>query len=355
MLKFGLINFLEDPTGKSERQITEEQKFILVSAEEYGFDAIWQVEHHFSEYGHCVSVAVMLATLASATRRVRLGSGVIALPFHHPIRVAEEFALIDLLSDGRLDFGIGRGFQPEEFRGYGIDQTKSRELFTEALQVILQAWTSKRVSFTGQHFQFTDVEVKPKPLQKPHPPVWIAAVSPESFRFAGTHGHNVICGPIFGPLGDYLGPNLRDYRNSLNDHGHDPGSRQIAMLSMVYVATNDEKAEADFCDAAVWSYRALSKSANSSQGAVPVPSYEHYAALRKAGTANWDTIRESDLVIWGSPRRCIERIEELRRRFGFTTLLCWTRVGALDDRKVRDSMGLMQEQVMPHFRRHPAS
>jgi alkanesulfonate monooxygenase SsuD/methylene tetrahydromethanopterin reductase-like flavin-dependent oxidoreductase (luciferase family) len=104
-MKFGLINFLENPVGRSDRQISAEQKHILIAAEEYGFDSVWQVEHHFSNYGHCVSAAVMLATVAAATSEIRLGSGVVALPFHNPIRVAEEFALLDLLSDGRLDFG----------------------------------------------------------------------------------------------------------------------------------------------------------------------------------------------------------------------------------------------------------
>ena len=354
MLKFALINFLENPAGRHERQIAEEQKHVLIAAEEYGFDSVWQVEHHFSDYGHCVSAAVMLATVAAATSHVRLGSGVVALPFHNPIRVAEEFALVDLLSDGRLDFGIGRGFQPVEFRGYGVDQSKSREIFNEALEVIIQAWTRERVDFAGSYFRFKDVAVKPKPLQKPHPPIWMAAVSPESFVFAGARGFNLICGPIFGLGHDYLEKNLHAYRESLSSHGYDPASRQIAMLAMVYVAANESKAESDFSQPAVWCYRALGASADS-LGATPVPSYEHYAAWRNAVTIDWQAIRGRDAVIWGSPDRCIERIAELQRRLGFTTLLCWTRVGSLDDRKVRDSMALMQEHVFPHFKHQGAA
>lgn len=134
-VKFGLINFLENPAGKSDRQIAAEQKHILIAAEEYGFGSVWQVEHHFSNYGHRVSAAVMLATVAAATSQIRIGSGVVVLPFHNPIRVAEEFALLDLLSDGRLDVGIGRGFEPAKFHGYGIDQSRSREIFNDALEV----------------------------------------------------------------------------------------------------------------------------------------------------------------------------------------------------------------------------
>lgn len=356
MLKFGLINFLENPMGRSERQVVQEQNYVSQRAEEYGFDSIWLVEHHFSEYGHCVSSAVMLGSLAAATRLVRLGSGVVALPFQNPIRVAEEFALIDLLSDGRLEFGIGRGFQPVEFRGYGIDPTKSRTVFNEALEIILQAWTRDRVNFAGMHFRFEDVAVRPKPIQKPHPPIWLAAVSPQSFVYAGERGFNLICGPIFAPERDYLEKHLHAYREALRNHGFDPASRQIAALFMVYVAPSVSRAEADFSEAAVWCYRALSKSAAPSGGEAPVLSYERYIALRGAGAAStWGLIRDSAAVIWGTPDRCIERITQLHQRLGFTTLLCWTRVGSLDHRKVLDCMGLLQDQVIPQVKRETAS
>jgi alkanesulfonate monooxygenase SsuD/methylene tetrahydromethanopterin reductase-like flavin-dependent oxidoreductase (luciferase family) len=356
MLKFGLINFLENPAGKSERQIVQEQIYVSRRAEEYGFDSIWLVEHHFSEYGNCVSAAVMLGALAAATRLVRLGSGVIALPFRNPIRVAEEFALIDLISDGRLEFGIGRGYQPVEFHGYGVDPTKSREIFNEALEIILQAWTRDRVNFAGAHFKLEDVVVRPKPIQKPHPPIWMAAVSAESFVYAGQRGFNLICGPIFAPEKDYLERNLQAYRQALRDHGYDPASRQIAALFMIYVAPSIARAEADFSEAAVWCYRALSKSAAPSKGEAPVLGYERYVALRDAGAdATWDLIRDSDAVIWGTPERCIERISALHRRFGFTTLLCWTRVGSLDHRKVLDCMGLLQDEVISQARRQTFS
>jgi alkanesulfonate monooxygenase SsuD/methylene tetrahydromethanopterin reductase-like flavin-dependent oxidoreductase (luciferase family) len=218
----------------------------------------------------------------------------------------------------------------------------------------MQAWTRGHVDFAGSHFRFKDVVIKPRPLQKPHPPIWMAAVSPESFVSAGARGFNLICGPIFGVGRDYLEKNLLTYREALSSHGYDPASRQVAMLAMVYVAANESTAESDFSQQAVWCYRALSTSADSSLRATPIPSYEHYTSLRNAGCVEWKTIRESDVVIWGSPDRCIARIAELQRRLGFTTLLCWTRVGALDNRKVRDSMALMQEHVLPHFKRHAA-
>jgi alkanesulfonate monooxygenase SsuD/methylene tetrahydromethanopterin reductase-like flavin-dependent oxidoreductase (luciferase family) len=350
MLKFGLINFLENPAGKSERQVVEEQKYLSVMAEEYGFDSVWPVEHHFSEYGHCVSAAVMLGALSLATRTVRLGSGVVALPFQNPIRVAEEFALIDLLSDGRLDFGIGRGFQPLEFHGYGIDQSRSREIFEEALAIILQAWTRDRVDFVGRHFRFEDVTVRPKPIQKPHPPIWMAAVSPESFTYAGERGFNLVCAPLLSAARG-LADCIHAYRTALARAGHDPNGKQVAVMLMVHAAATAEQAEADFAEPAVWSYRALAGSAAPADGLPPISSYENYAVLRdRASRVSWSDLRSGDAIVWGTPEHCIERISALRERLGFTTLLCWMRVGSLDQRKVLASMALMQDYVIPHFR-----
>lgn len=355
MLKFGLINYLENPAGKSERQVAQEQQDLSIRAEEYGFDSVWLVEHHFSKiYGHCVSSPVMLSALANATRTVRLGSGVVPLPLLNPVRVAEEFALIDLMSDGRLEFGIGRGFQPAEFRGYGVEQGASREIFNEALEVILQAWTRDQVNMVGKHFRFENVVVTPKPLQKPHPPIWMAAVSPESFAYAGARGFNLICGPVFGLEEDYLDKNLALYRKSLQENGFDPGSKQIAALFMVYVAADKSKAEPLFSEAAVWSLRALGMLAAPPSGAVPT--YERYSMLRdRVAGVEWREIRESDAAIWGTPDQCVEKISALEQRLGFTTMLCWTRIGSLERRAVLDSMGMMQDYIIPEMKRRTRS
>jgi natural product biosynthesis luciferase-like monooxygenase protein len=352
MLKFGFINFLENPAGKSERQVVEEQRYLSIRAEECGFDSVWLVEHHFSDYGHCVSAAAMLAALSSATRLVRLGSGVLPLPFQNPIRIAEEYALIDLLSAGRLEFGVGRGFQPQEFRGYGVDQPDSRAIFKEALEIILQAWTRDTVDFSGAHFKIAGLKVRPKPLQKPHPPVWMAAISPESFTYAGEHGFNLMCAPMMSADGNDLERNLQTYRAALRSRGHDPASKEIAAMLMVYVAEDAAKAEAEFAQPALWCYRAVSDSVGASPGINPAPSYERYSALSEYGArTSWAQIRDSDAVVWGTPAQSIEKIESLQRRLGLTTLLCWMRVGMLDHRKVLDSMSLMQDYVIPRFRR----
>lgn len=350
-LKFGMLHLLENPVGKTEAQVVAEQMEILAAAEDYGFDSVWPAEHHFSEYGFCVSAALMLAALVPVTKRIRLGSGIVILPFHNPIRVAEEYALLDIMSGGRVDFGIGRGYQPHEFRGYGVDQTKSRELFRESIDVILQAWTQDRVNYEGQHYRFHDVMVRPKPIQKPHPPVWMAALTPPSFEEAGRRGFNLLCTPVFGFGGASASEQLEIYRNALRKAGHDPAKKEIAALFMIYCAESTEEAQRDFAEPVIWYYRTFSKYIAPPPGQAPVRTYEPYAGVRDlAATVTWEDLLQAGAVVCGDPDHCVRRIRELQEVFGFTTFLCWTRLGGFDHKKVLRSMELMQRHVIPHFR-----
>ena len=145
-MRMGMLHLFENPVGKTEHQIIKEQMELMYEAENLGFDSVWPAEHHFSEYGYCASPQVSLAAVAARTKRIRLGTGVVVLPFHNPIRVAEDFAFLDLMSDGRVDLGIGRGYQPIEYKGFGLadKQAVSRELFDEAT-------TLRYLSSLGSH------------------------------------------------------------------------------------------------------------------------------------------------------------------------------------------------------------
>src|SRR5438046_10215964 len=140
-----------------------------------GYDAVWLAEHHFSSFSVCPSVH-MVGTLAAArTKRLRIGTAVSLAPFYHPLRLAEEVALLDLLSGGRVSWGAGRGFARDECTAVGVAPDESASRFRETVEIVLKAWTDERLSFAGQHFHFDDGEVLPKPAQQPHPPVWMAA------------------------------------------------------------------------------------------------------------------------------------------------------------------------------------
>lgn len=350
-MKFGMLHLFENPVSKTEYQIVKEQLALMRAAEDLGFDSIWPAEHHFTEYGYCASPALTLAAVAAVTKRIRLGTGVVVLPFNHPIRVAEDFAMLDLMSDGRVDFGVGRGYQPGEYKGFGVDQSRSRGIFNEFLEVILQAWTQERVNFKGVHFNLEDQPVRPKPLQKPHPPVWVAALSEATFSLVGKWGFNLLCAPVFGFQGKTATDLLEAYRNALRAGGHDPATKEIAALVMVYCAETTEQARREFADPVMWYYRTISKYVAPPQGQGPVKTYELYTKTRDlAAQVTWEQLLEAGAVVCGDRDHCVEQITDLRRKFGATQLLCWTRLGGLDHHKVLNSMELMQKYVIPHFK-----
>jgi natural product biosynthesis luciferase-like monooxygenase protein len=346
-----MLHLFESPMGRSEQEMVQEQIGLMEAAEGLGFDSLWPAEHHFSEYGFCASPALTLAAVARQTSRIRLGTGVVVLPFNHPLRVAEDYAMLDLLSGGRVELGVGRGYQPLEFQGYGIDQTRSREIFDESLEVIRRAWTEERLDFEGEHFQFHDVEVRPKPLQKPHPPIWLAALSPESYAKAGQQGFNLLCAPIFGgSLQDARG-RIAGYREELEKAGGDPTHHEVGALVMVYVGETQEEARRDFADPVIWYFRTFGKYVAPKLGQPPVESYEGYTLIRDlASVVEWDQLVDHGAVICGEPDYVGERIAELRDVVGIDHLLCWTRLGGLPTEKVMGHMERMRDRVMPKLR-----
>ena len=169
-------------------------------AEKLGYDKVWIAEHLFSTYGLVTSTQVYAAAIAQRTKKVRIGMAVCAIPFNHPLRTASDFALVDILSHGRLDFGVGRAYQPHEFVGLGVPMDQSREMLAEGLDIVLKSWTQEKISYKGKFWTIPEpVEVLPKPVQKPHPPVYQATISPESFEQAARAGINICRWPRPSP------------------------------------------------------------------------------------------------------------------------------------------------------------
>jgi natural product biosynthesis luciferase-like monooxygenase protein len=350
-MKFGMLHLFESPMGRSAQEMVEEQVSLMERAEALGFDSVWPAEHHFSEYGFCASPALSLAAIARRTSRIRLGSGVVVLPFNHPIRVAEDYAMLDLLSGGRVELGIGRGYQPIEFQGYGVDQTRSREIFDESIEVIRQAWTQERVNFEGKHYRFHDVDVRPKPLQRPHPPIWLAALSEETFEKAGRLGFNLLLSPVFGGSLKTARDRVTRYREALERAGHDPSTREVGALVMTYVGEKQEQARKEFADPVIWYFRTFGKYVAPKLGQPGVESYEWYTQIRDlASVVEWDQLLSHGAVVCGEADYVTERVAEIRDEVGIDHLLCWTRLGGLSDDLVTANMELMRDRVMPALR-----
>jgi len=165
----------------------------VVEAERLGFHSVFLVEHHFTGAGQVSASLTLLTYLAARTRTMRLGTAVVVLPWHNPVLVAEQAATLDLLSGGRLEFGVGKGYRAGEFAGFQIPMTEAAERFDEAIEIIRKAWTSEGTfSHHGKRWHFDNIVVEPEPLQRPHPPLWLAAGSPESIRRAAREGYNLL-------------------------------------------------------------------------------------------------------------------------------------------------------------------
>jgi natural product biosynthesis luciferase-like monooxygenase protein len=350
-MKFGMLHLFETPMGRSDEEMILEQTELMEAAEDLGFDSVWPAEHHFSEYGFCASPALNLAVLARQTKKIRLGTGVVVLPFNHPVRVAEDYAMLDNLSGGRVELGVGRGYQPIEFEGYGIDQTKSREIFDESIEIIRRAWTEERLNFEGKHYRFHDVEVRPRPLQKPHPPIWLPALSEETFEKAGRMGFNLLCSPVFGGTLQVARDRITRYREGLERAGHDPSAHEVGALVMVYAGKTQEDARRDFAEPVIWYFRTFGKYVAPKLGQPSVESYEWYTQIRDmASVVEWDQLLSHGAVVCGEADYVAERIAEIRDVVGVDHLLCWTRLGGLPTDKVMEHMALMRDRVMPGLR-----
>lgn len=351
-MKLGMLHLFENPEGFTEHEVVKNQMELMIEAERLGYDSVMPAEHHFSEYGYCASPQVSLAAVAARTSKIRLGTGVVVLPFHNPVRVAEDFAFIDLMSDGRVDLGVGRGYQPMEYKGFGMDQTHSREIFREGMEVIHKCWTEDRFSYNGKYYQFDDICVRPKPLQKPHPPIYMAVLSPETFRIAGRSGYNVLMSTVFGLTPELAKEGMANYREGRHEGGHDPKAGKIACLIMVYPGKTREAARKTFGPRVTWYYRTIAKYVAPPQGQHDIKGYDGYGKSRDlAASVEFNDLVDGTSIVCGEPDYCIEKLVGLADEFGFDELLCWTRIGGLENAKVLSAMELLGTDIIPAVRK----
>jgi len=351
-MRLGMLHLFENPVGITEHKIVKQQMELMIEAERLGYDSVWPAEHHFSEYGYCGAPQVSLAAVAAKTSRLRLGTGVVVLPFHNPLRVAEDFAFLDLLSDGRVDFGVGRGYQPTEYQGFGLDPSESREIFDEGIRLIRQCWTEERVTFRGRFYQAEDLCVRPKPLQKPHPPIYMACLSPETFALAGRYGFDILCSTVFGLTPELLRQGMKEYKAERTAAGFDAEGGRVACLIQVYTAKTMDQARKEFADPIIWYYRTISKYVAPPVGQAAVKGYEPYLDARDlAAKVEFADLVDGPGMVCGDPEHCTEKLIALAQEFGFDELLCWTRIGGLENRKVLGAMELLGGEIIPAVRK----
>ena len=346
-MRFGIQQLLTFREWQTEAEVYAQALAEARLADEVGFHAVWLAEHHFSSYGLCPSLGVLAAAVARETRRVRIGTGVVIAPFAHPIRIAEEFGMVDILSGGRLDFGLGRGYQPKEFRGLGVSMEKTRERFDEALEVIRRAWTEDVVSFEGEFYRVPGLRVAPKPLQKPHPPLWTAAVSPDTYTLAARRGLRILVSPAFTPW-DILRKNFDAYHAAWREaHGTDAGA-EICMNKIIHVADSSKQAREDLREPTRWFFRAQADLIADAEG-VPPDQYRFYRRVRENLLSLSEDTALDQAAICGDPEEVADKLREHHEALGITYFMAsFNRGGIPHDRIVR-SMRLFGEKVMPRF------
>lgn len=352
-MRFGTYYFLQAPPGRSDEEVIRGEFEQITLSEQLGYDTVWLTEHHFTEYGISVSPMALAAAIAAKTERVKMALAAAILPFHDPIRLAEEIAFVDVLSRGRLQVGIGRGNRPIEFAGYRVSQEENRERFGEILDIMVQAWTQERVSYAGQFFQIDGIPVRPKPFQKPHPPLMLVCISPETIAFAARRAWPMLNSILYGPIQQLI--DKRDiYVAAMREAGYAEDAVKNALASWsvsrhIYVAPTDREAMAEAKAAELWYQQALARFLipDNIETAPPALQPQFRALAATLQTISWDKLSE-ETVVFGSPERVIDKVQEMQE-IGVGELLCWMNFGTLPQERVLRSMRLFAEKVMPKF------
>jgi alkanesulfonate monooxygenase SsuD/methylene tetrahydromethanopterin reductase-like flavin-dependent oxidoreductase (luciferase family) len=350
-MKFGLHYQLPCYGPHSAVQRYRDTIEQAVAGEALGFESVWPVEQHFNP-GLSIMPAPLLplAAIAERTQRIRLGIAIVLLPLSHPLRVAEEIATLDVMSNGRVEFGVGRGAIPSHFRGFGVNQSDSRDRLFEELEIIRRAWTQERCSYAGRFYQFENIEVVPKPIQKPHPLIRIAANSEDSFALMGREGYPIFAASQVNSF-NRLRKLLPAYREARAAAGHpDNGGEDLTLLMPLYVGENREEIRRD-TEPGIRHLLEIVASLYSQN----TPKTEGGAArimelARKVRSTTYEQASES-MAVFDTPQACAERLQAFREEFKMGRLICWFNPGGtLPHDRVLRSMELFANKVIPLFR-----
>jgi alkanesulfonate monooxygenase SsuD/methylene tetrahydromethanopterin reductase-like flavin-dependent oxidoreductase (luciferase family) len=331
-MKFGIFGSAQANSGAVGPESGQGFRDYLdfnVEAEALGFHSSFLVEHHFTGWNQVSSTLMLLMALAMRTTKLRLGSAVMVLPWHNPVLLAEQAATLDLISGGRFDFGIGKGYRHSEFKGFQIAPEEAEARFEEALDVMTRAFTIReRFSHRGRFWHFEDIVVEPPPAQKPYPPLWIAAGSEASIRRAAVRGFNLILDQYASAetLGKRIG--LYKAERQANGLGFDP--MRVAVARQLYVATDEADKQAALARQAAYTKRTVDVSqAPDRAGGSHVLAY----AGKAGGT--------EENALFGTPDEIVAMLEDLRR--SGVTYLILTVLGGIDQ------LRRFAREVMPAF------
>jgi alkanesulfonate monooxygenase SsuD/methylene tetrahydromethanopterin reductase-like flavin-dependent oxidoreductase (luciferase family) len=348
-MHFGL--FVEQMRqGLSQAEAFRETWHLVDQAEAWGIDCIWLGEIHFDPVRSVISASLQVASsIATRTKRLHIGTAVTVLPLNHPLRIAEEVATLDHISDGRVEFGIGRSGVVRSYDTYGIPYGESQGRFRESLEIILLAWKGEPFSYEGQHFRIQNATVTPTPVQRPHPPIRMAANSNETFPIVGKMGLPIFVGLRAAEIPD-LQEHLASYRAAWREAGH-PGNPSVYLRIPVYVSTTAEGAVEEPRQSLTYFFERQSRLAGSSVGRAGTgPADRRRAQADRMAALTYDDILARK-VAFGTPEAVIDRLKQLRAQLGIDGIVAELNPGGLIPLDLeRRSLQLLTHDVVPAFR-----
>ena len=344
---FDVIRWHESMSGEETLANTLEQ---VEYADRLGIQDIWLGEHHFSRHGILSGIFSFMGAVAARTKQARIGTSIVILPFHNPVQVAEEAAIIDILSGGRFNLGVGAGYQAQEFHGMGVDITQSRVMFREYLDVVRKCWEEGSLTYSGEFVNIEDIWVIPKPIQKPGPPIYIAvSTSPESVDYAASQAIPILVGGPTTTLGQT--PRVvQMWHERMEHYGHPHEHVDLPVSASVYVAPTMEEAENDIKGLEAKINEEFYRIGNPADKDGNIPeNYKHWVHRDKDRLAAAESARlEGIRPLIGTPEVVCERLEVLRSK-GINRIFGKFGAAGLDQEKSLRCIEMFATEVMPEF------
>ena len=357
-MKVGVALNMLTKEGRSDAEVFAEHMALGDLAEPLGFDSLWALEHHFTGYAMSPSPTQLLSYYAGRTKRITLGTCVIVLPWHDPVRVAEQIALLDVMSGGRCIFGFGRGAASVEYAGFRIPMEEARPRFVEAAQIVVKALTNDVFSWEGEHFQIPPTSIRPRPISHPERRFYASSVSPESAEIMAKLGFGVLV--VMQNEWPIAAADIDRYRELARSVGHTP--RPPIILTNVSCADSREEAQERAVTYLSRKWDSIDKHYHFSDGHLAsVKGYEFYGKMTKTYSKMKDpTFREKatdfyvKIQVVGTPDDCLQQLAELRRLTGLDHLVTEFGFGGMPHEQAELSMRLFADRVVPVLQRDPA-
>lgn len=305
-------------------------------AEEMNFDSVWLSEHHFMPDGYCPSVLAAAAAMAAVTKKIKIGTATLILPLHNPVRVAEDAAIVDNISNGRLILGVALGYRSEEFDGFGIPIKQRTSRLEEGIEVIVKSWTQDNFSYAGKRYKFGNLHVTPKPVQKPHIPIYIGAIEEPAIKRAGRLGYPLLIGPL--RTTQMIKDTIDTYNNAARQAGKKPEGIEHILMRRVHIAGNKKTAKKEAAEYIIGMYRFFL--------GLGVKMSVRGKELTSPDDPLFDYLAEDRFII-GDPEDCIREVERYRHELGISYILCTMKFPKGTNEIVSRCIELFGKEVIP--------